>query len=89
MARERIHASIAPSTKRRLEKYCEERDGVSQGDVIDTALKNFFEMQDHEYVAPDFVLDRINQILNAIMQHNQMMYAMNERLKTIEERFED
>lgn len=66
--RERLHISVMPSTKRRLEKYCEMHGGITMGDVADAALKNFFESQDRRGSAPDIVLDRINQLLLSNMQ---------------------
>lgn len=68
----RINVSIMPSTKERLVRFCEERD-ISQGDVVDDALKNFFEKLDRQHSAPDLVLDRINQLTMAVMQGNQVL----------------
>lgn len=75
----RIHAAIMPSTKERLLRFCEEHD-VSQGDVIDDALKNFFEKADREHSAPDLVLDRINQLTLSIMQLNQAVGEIKDRI---------
>lgn len=68
----RINVSIMPSTKERLLRFCEEHD-ISQGDVVDDALKNFFEKLDRQHSAPDLVLDRINQLTLSIMQMNQTL----------------
>lgn len=68
----RINVTIMPSTKERLLRFCEEHD-VSQGDVVDDALKNFFEKLDREHSAPDLVLDRLNQLTLSIMQMNQTL----------------
>lgn len=68
----RINVSIMPSTKERLLRFCEEHD-ISQGDVVDDALKNFFEKLDRQHSAPDLVLDRINQLTLSMMQMNQTL----------------
>lgn len=68
----RINVSIMPSTKERLLRFCEEKD-ISQGDVVDDALKNFFEKIDRQHSAPDLVLDRINQLTMSVMQANQVL----------------
>lgn len=75
----RIHAAIMPSTKERLLRFCEEHD-VSQGDVIDDALKNFFEKQDRQHSAPDLVLDRLNQLTLSVMQMSQVIGALSDRM---------
>lgn len=68
----RINVAIMPSTKDRLLRFCEEHD-VSQGDVVEDALKNFFERQARSYSAPDLVLDRINGLTLSVMQMNQVL----------------
>lgn len=68
----RINVAIMPSTKERLLRYCEEHD-ISQGDVVDDALKNFFEKIDRQHSAPDLVLDRLNQLTLSVMQMNQTL----------------
>lgn len=75
----RINVAIMPSTKERLLRFCEEHD-VSQGDVIDDALKNFFEKIDRQHSAPDLVLDRINQLTLSVMQMNQTLGAVKDKL---------
>lgn len=75
----RINVAIMPSTKERLLRFCEEHD-VSQGDVIDDALKNFFEKIDRQHSAPDLVLDRINQLTLSVMQINQTLGAVKDKL---------
>lgn len=76
---ERINAAVSESTKNRLVKYAESR-GVSQGDVIEDALKNFFERLDREHSAPDLVLDRMNTLVMSVMQLNMAVGEMNDKL---------
>ena len=76
---ERINVSVSESTKNRLVKYAEER-GVSQGDVVEDALKNFFERLDRQHSAPDLVLDRLNTLTMSIMQLNMAVGEMKDKL---------
>lgn len=78
----RINVSIMPSTKERLLRFCEEHD-ISQGDVVDDALKNFFEKVDRQHSAPDLVLDRINQLTLSIMQMNQILGEIKDQITEI------
>lgn len=78
----RINVSIMPSTKERLLRFCEEHD-ISQGDVVDDALKNFFEKLDRQHSAPDLVLDRINQLTLSIMQMNQILGEIKDQITEI------
>lgn len=71
-----------PSTKERLLRFCEEHD-ISQGDVVDDALKNFFEKLDRQHSAPDLVLDRINQLTLSIMQMNQILGEIKDQITEI------
>lgn len=68
----RLNVAIMGSTKERLARYCSEHD-ISQGDVVDAALKNYFERIDREYSSPDIVLDRMSQILMSQMQIAQTL----------------
>lgn len=79
----RINVAIMPSTKERLLRFCEEHD-ISQGDVVDDALKNFFEKIDRQHSAPDLVLDRINQLTLSIMQLNQTVGEIKDAVTSYE-----
>lgn len=79
----RINVAIMPSTKERLLRFCEEHD-ISQGDVVDDALKNFFEKIDRQHSAPDLVLDRINQLTMSVMQLNQTVGEIKDHVVNIE-----
>ena len=65
----RIDVNVSDSTKNRLVQYAKER-GISQGDVVEDALKNFFERLDRKHSAPDLVLDRMNTLIMSVMQLN-------------------
>lgn len=82
--RERLHITVSPSTKRRLETYCDTHDGITMGDVVDAALKNFFESQDREGSAPDIVLERINQLILSNMQIAQAIGKVKDNSDLIE-----
>lgn len=69
MKMQRINVPVSDSTKSRLVEYAAQR-GISQGDVVEDALKNFFERLDRKNSAPDLVLDRINTLVMSVMQLN-------------------
>ena len=77
---ERLHVSISEAMKRRLEEYADSRD-LTQGDVVDDALKNFFERLDRKNSAPDLVLDRLNTLTMSVMQLNMAVGRMNYTLE--------
>lgn len=77
---ERLHVSISEAMKRRLEEYADSRD-LTQGDVVDDALKNFFERLDRKNSAPDLVLDRLNTLTMSVMQLNMAVGRMNDMLE--------
>ena len=80
---ERLHVSISEAMKRRLEEYADSRD-LTQGDVVDDALKNFFERLDRKNSAPDLVLDRLNTLTMSVMQLNMAVGRMNDTLERME-----
>lgn len=77
---ERLHVSISEAMKRRLEEYADSRE-LTQGDVVDDALKNFFERLDRKNSAPDLVLDRLNTLTMSVMQLNMAVGRMNDMLE--------
>ena len=76
---ERVNVAVSESTKSRLVRYAESR-GVSQGDVVEDALKNFFERLDREHSAPDLVLDRMNTLVMSVMQLNMAVGKMSDKI---------
>lgn len=78
----RINVAISDSMKNRLLQYAADRD-ISQGDVVDDALRNFFEHLDRKHSAPDLVLDRINTLTMSVMQLNMAVGQMNDKLDQI------
>ncbi len=83
MTMARINVTISQSSKNRLIQYAEERD-ISQGDVVEDALKNFFERIDRKHSAPDLVLDRINTLSMSVMQMNMAMGEVLDKLNAME-----
>ena len=77
---ERINVTISESAKNRLVKYANDRN-VSQGDVVDDALKSFFERLDRAQSAPDLVLDRLNTLTMSMMQLNMAVGLIMDRLE--------
>lgn len=71
-----------PSTKARLVAHCETQNRT-MGDVVDGALKDYFELKDREHSAPDLVLDLVKQQTMALMLQSQAigeLKDMNEEL---------
>lgn len=75
----RINVTISESSKNRLVEYAKDRD-VSQGDVVEDALKNFFERMDRKHSAPDLVLDRLNTLAMSVMQQNMVLGEIMDKL---------
>ena len=84
---ERLHVSISESAKRRLEEYAEKRN-LTQGDVVEDALKNFFERLDRKNSAPDLVLDRLNTLTMSVMQLNMAVGKMNDALERMVDEYD-
>lgn len=79
----RLNVKISDSTKNRLDEYAESR-GVSQGDVTDDALRNFFEHMDRKHSAPDLVLERINTLVMSVMQLNMAVGEIRDKIEMME-----
>lgn len=75
----RINVNISESSRARLVEYAQSRN-ISQGDVVEDALKNFFERLDRKHSAPDLVLDRLNTLTMSVMQLNMNVGEMNDKL---------
>lgn len=78
----RINVTISESSRNRLVQYAADRN-VSQGDVVEDALKNFFERLDRAHSAPDLVLDRINTLTMSVMQLNMAAGQIMDKLDRI------
>lgn len=75
----RLHINVSDSTKQRLVEYAEDRN-INQGDVVEDALKNFFERLDRKNSAPDLVLDRINTLTMSVMQLNMAVGEIKDKI---------
>lgn len=80
-----LHVTIMPSTRERLIRFCKEHDGITQGDVVEDALKNFFEKQDRQHSAPDLVLDRINTLTLSVMECNRLLGEVKDKVDRLED----
>ena len=78
----RINVTISESSRNRLVQYAADRN-VSQGDVVEDALKNFFERLDRAHSASDLVLDRINTLTMSVMQLNMAAGQIMDKLDRI------
>lgn len=80
-----IHVTVMPSTRERLIRFCEEHEGINQGDVVEDALKNFFDRQDRIHSAPDLVLERINALTLSVIECNRLLNEIKEKVDRLEE----
>lgn len=85
----RLNITVMGSTKQRLQEYCEEHGDITMGDVVDAALKNFFDRQDRTHSAPDLVLDRLNQVLMSNMKIAQSNGLLEDKMNEILEVLND
>lgn len=79
----RLHVTVSDSAKNRLDQYAKDRN-VSQGDVVEDALQNFFERLDRKHSAPDLVLDRINTLTMSVMQLNMAVGEIMDKLNMMD-----
>lgn len=80
-----IHVAVMPSTRERLIRFCKDHEGIGQGDVVEDALKDFFERQDRIQSAPDLVLERVNALTLAIMELNKNVQELSREVKEMKE----
>lgn len=80
-----IHVAVMPSTRERLIRFCKDHEGIGQGDVVEDALKDFFERQDRIQSAPDLVLERVNALTLAIMELNKNVQELSRKVEEMKE----
>lgn len=80
-----IHVAVMPSTRERLIRFCKDHEGIGQGDVVEDALKDFFERQDRIQSAPDLVLGRINALTLSVMELNKNIQELSRKIEEIKE----
>ena len=80
-----IHVAVMPSTRERLIRFCKDHEGIGQGDVVEDALKDFFERQDRIQSAPDLVLGRINALTLSVMELNKNIQELSREVKEMKE----
>ena len=80
-----IHVAVMPSTRERLIRFCKDHEGIGQGDVVEDALKDFFERQDRIQSAPDLVLGRINALTLSVMELNKNIQELSREIKEMKE----
>lgn len=74
-----------PSTRERLIRFCKDHEGIGQGDVVEDALKDFFERQDRIQSAPDLVLGRINALTLSVMELNKNIQELSRKVEEMKE----
>lgn len=80
-----IHVAVMPSTRERLIRFCKDHEGIGQGDVVEDALKDFFERQDRIQSAPDLVLERVNALTLSVMELNKNVRELSREVKEMKE----
>lgn len=80
-----LHVAIMPSTRERLIRFCKDHEGIGQGDVVEDALKDFFERQDRIQSAPDLVLERVNALTLSVMELNKNIQELSREVKEMKE----
>lgn len=80
-----IHVAVMPSTRERLIRFCKDHEGIGQGDVVEDALKDFFERQDRIQSAPDLVLERVNALTLSVMELNKNIQELSREVKEMKE----
>ena len=80
-----IHVAVMPSTRERLIRFCKDHEGIGQGDVVEDALKDFFERQDRIQSAPDLVLRRINALTLSVMELNKNIQELSRKVEEMKE----
>lgn len=80
-----LHVAIMPSTRERLIRFCKDHEGIGQGDVVEDALKDFFERQDRIQSAPDLVLERVNALTLSVMELNKNIQELSRKIEEMKE----
>lgn len=80
-----IHVAVMPSTRERLIRFCKDHEGIGQGDVVEDALKDFFERQDRIQSAPDLVLERVNALTLSVMELNKNIQELSRKVEEMKE----
>lgn len=80
-----IHVAVMPSTRERLIRFCKDHEGIGQGDVVEDALKDFFERQDRVQSAPDLVLERVNALTLSVMELNKNVRELSRKIEEMKE----
>ena len=80
-----LHVAIMPSTRERLIRFCKDHEGIGQGDVVEDALKDFFERQDRIQSAPDLVLERVNALTLSVMELNKNIQELSRKVEEMKE----
>lgn len=80
-----IHVAVMPSTRERLIRFCKDHEGIGQGDVVEDALKDFFERQDRIQSAPDLVLERVNALTLSVMELNKNIQELSRKIEEMKE----
>lgn len=84
MAEHKSHMSlyIPQRLKRRLKLVADDRQ-ISMNDLVNQAIKNDLDRIDDSYSAPDLVLDRLSELLNAQIANATLLNKQNQVLTEV------
>lgn len=80
--KERLNIQIPTRIKRRLKEVATDKE-LSMNDLINQAIKDYLDRVDFHHSAPDFVLDRLNQVLVGQMNISQRMTHLEQKVSDL------
>lgn len=85
--RDRTHVKIPVRLKRRIKEIAIDKN-MAMNDIIVDAIRNYVDRVDGSYAEPDLVLDRMNQVLVAVMNQTNATNALTDKINQISDKFE-
>lgn len=90
--KERISLYVPKRIKRRVKNLADD-EGTNMNDLILKATQNYLAQKDAEYSSPDFVMERLGEVLNsqlavvnAINKQTELLTTILDKLDNIEEK---
>lgn len=78
--KERFNVTLTKRVKRRLKEIANDQ-GTSMNQIINQAVLDYIHRVDFEHSTPDFVVDRLNQVLVSQMNLTSTCQAILDELK--------
>ena len=73
--KERLNITLTSRMKRQVRDIAEDK-GLSMNQLINDALKNYIDRVNFNHSAPDYVADRLNQVLVSQMNLSQQVQTL-------------